>query len=134
MPRCQKVAAVAPSDRLNEVTLESLAELDQRAAEPLLRKLNERFLDSLPKQVAQMCARWAAGETKGALNSAHSLAGASPGVEASAFARATRRISESRSTEMVAEAEAVSRAEVLTLTSWMSLRLPAEAGKSILFA
>ena len=57
MPRCQKIAAVAPSDRLNEVTLESLAELDQRAAEPLLRKLNERFLDSLPQQVAQMCAR-----------------------------------------------------------------------------
>ena len=125
-----EVAAVAPSDLLDEVTLESLAELDQRAAEPFLRKLIERFLASLPQQVLEMQARWAAGEMRAALDSAHSLAGAASAVGASALARATRRISESPSTETVAEAEAASRATVLALTSWMSLHLPAEAGKS----
>jgi len=126
-----EVVAVPLSDLLDEATLESLAELDQRAAEPFLRKLIERFLDGLPQQIAQMQARWAAGEAKPARDSAHSLVGAASAVGARALARAARRISESPSTETVAGAEAVSQATVLALSSWMSRHLPAQAEKSV---
>lgn len=123
--------AAVPSDLLDEVTLESLAKLDQRAAAPFLRKLIERFLEGLPQQVAQMQARWAAGEVTPTLDAAHSLSGAASAVGASALARAMRRISESPSTETVAWAEAVSQATVLALTAWMFRHLSAEVEKSI---
>ena len=125
-----EVVAVALSDILDEVTLASLAELDQRAAEPFLRKLIGRFLDGLPQQVKQMQTRWAAGEAKSALDSAHSLAGAASAVGARALASAMRDISKTPSTETVALAEAVSQATSLALTSWMSRHLPAKTENS----
>ena len=125
-----QVVAVALSDLLDEVTLESLAELDQRAAEPFLRKLIERFLDGLPQQVEQLQTRWAAGEAKSALDSAHSLAGAASAVGARALASAMRDISKTPSTETVALAEAVSQATSLALTAWMSRHLPAKTENS----
>ena len=129
-PPLPDVAPVATGDVLDEATLKSLTELDQRAAAPFLRKLIERFIDGLPQQVAQMQAHWAAGETKPALYSAHSLSGAASSVGAIALARATRRVSESPCNETVAGVEAASHATVLELTSWMLHHLPAEADRS----
>ena len=123
-------AAVVTGEVLDEVTLKSLADLDQRAAAPFLRKLMERFIEGLPTQVAHIKIQWDAGQTKAALYSAHSLAGAASTVGASALARATRRVSESPSSEAVDAVEAVSQATVVALTSWMSGNLPVEAGKS----
>ena len=125
------VATDAASDVLDETTLKSLAEIDQRAAAPFLRRLIERFLDGLPQQVAQLQAQWAAGETKSALYSAHSLAGAASSVGASALARAARRVSESPCIETVAEVEVASQTTILALASWMIHHLPIEAEKSI---
>lgn len=107
---------------LDVVTLDSLAELEQRAAEPFLQRLIDRFVEGLPAQVARLQAEWAADQRDQASATAHSLAGAAAAVGASALARAARNISEAPTGDRVAElAKIVHEAEV-ALAAWSSAR------------
>jgi CheY-like chemotaxis protein/HPt (histidine-containing phosphotransfer) domain-containing protein len=124
----EAVVPVERHDLLDEITLDSLAELDLRASEPFLRRLIEQFLDGLPRQVAQMQSQWEANEGDAIFATAHSLAGAAAAIGGSALARAARRVSEEPSSATVEEAETVSHETATALKSWAARRLPAATG------
>ena len=107
---------------LDEVTLASLSELEQRAPEPFLRRLIERFVDGLPEQIARIQRECAAGKREQTIATAHSLAGAASAVGASALARAARDVCDAPALERVAEMEAMSRATVAALGAWTARR------------
>ncbi len=107
---------------IDETTLESLSELEQRAPEPFLGRLIERFLDSLPGQVKQLQTHWNAGEQQQAAALAHGISGAASAVGASALSHAARRACEESSTEAVAEVGIIAIATTKALNAWSSSR------------
>lgn len=107
---------------LDVVTLDSLAELEQRAAEPFLQRLIDRFVEGLPAHVARLQAEWAAGQRDQVAATAHSMTGAAAAVGASALARAARNISEAPTAERVSELAKIVRETEAALAAWTSRR------------
>jgi signal transduction histidine kinase/DNA-binding NarL/FixJ family response regulator len=107
---------------IDVATLGSLAELDQRAAEPFLQRLVERFNEGLPAQVSQLKVHWDDGSHDQVVLVAHSLAGAAAAVGASALAKAARRVSESPSADGIARIELVASVTTMSLKRWLSQR------------
>lgn len=126
-PPSGAAAADGRSDLLDMVTLDSLSELEQRASEPFLQRLIERFVDGLPAQVAQLQAHWDADERKQAAALAHSLGGAASAVGASALSRVARSVCDEPSAASVAAVTAVSNETILALKAWTSRRPSANA-------
>ena len=104
------------------VTLDSLSELDQRAAAPFLQRLIDRFIEGLPAQVSQLLVHWEAGSHDQVVLVAHSLAGAASAVGAIALSRAARRVSDSPSAEAIARVEFAANATTSSLNAWMLQR------------
>ena len=113
---------MADTDVLDRVTLASLSELDERATEPFLQRLIERFLDGLPAELAQIRAQWAGGKREQTVASAHALAGAASAVGASALAGAARSVCEVPGTERIAEMEVIAHATIGGLSAWVAQR------------
>ncbi len=107
---------------LDLATLESLAEIDARAAAPFLQRLIEQFIDGLPLQMAQIKSYHAATSTKQTRAEAHSLAGAAAAVGGRALARNARDVSERPTPENVAELIGTARATTMALREWMHRR------------
>ena len=120
-------ATLAPTEVLDEATLDSLAELEVRAPEPFLDKLIHRFLDGLPAQIAAIDRACALGDSEDAGATAHSLAGAAAAVGASALARAARGVCDDPIATRVAELDAISRTTATALSAWTSRRSAANA-------
>ncbi len=106
-------------DVLNMATLESLAELDGRAAAPFLRRLVEQFLDGLPSQIAQIAAYHAAQSVEQTRAEAHSLAGAAAAVGGGALGLIAREMSEQPSTERMTRLADTARATTAALRVWL---------------
>ena len=104
---------------LNLATLESLAELDGRAATPFLQRLIDQFVDGLPSQIAQIEAYHAAQSVNQTRAEAHSLAGAAAAVGGSALGRIAREMSEQPSTEKMTLLADTARATTAALRVWM---------------
>lgn len=109
-------------DVIDLVTLDSLSELDQRAAAPFLQRLIDRFIEGLPAQVSQLLVHWEAGSHDQVVLVAHSLAGAASAVGAIALSRAARRVSDSPSAEAIARVEFAANATTSSLNAWMLQR------------
>lgn len=107
---------------LDAAMLDSLATLDQRAPEPFLHRLVNRFLEGLPAQIATIQRAGALGDDEQVEAAAHSLAGAAAAVGARALARAARSVCDDPSTGRDEELEVVSQATASALLAWMSGR------------
>ena len=103
---------------LDQATLNSLAELEKRAAEPFLVRLIDRFLKGLPEDVARVQAEWATDDIEKTEAAAHALAGAAAAVGAGALSRAARRMCDSPEDLHLAEISSVAERTVVALTTW----------------
>ena len=121
-------AAIEGMDVLDEITLDSLAELDARASEPFLRRLIERFLESLPEQVAQLTAEHAEGARAQVAATAHGLTGAASAVGAKHLADAARRMYDAPSAQHMAEIVAIQAVTTTALTAWSARLAAAQTG------
>jgi len=114
---------VPPGELLDHVTLDSLADLEQkRAGDPFVQRLVERFVASVPEDIARMEQAWAAGQRKRASDAAHSLAGAASAVGASALARAARRVNDEPNAIDIKRTVNVANATVVALRRWNNER------------
>lgn len=103
---------------LDQATLNSLAELEKRAAEPFLLRLIDRFLKGLPDDVARVTAEWATEDTEKTEAAAHALAGAAAAVGAGELSRAARRMCDLPEDLHLAELTIVAERTVVALTTW----------------
>ncbi len=81
-----------PAHWLDLATLNSLAALEKRAAEPFLDRLIVRFLKGLPDDVANVRTAWLADDLEATEAASHALAGAAAAVGAGAVSRAAQRM------------------------------------------
>ncbi len=113
------LSATAEADYLlDQATLNSLTELEKRAAEPFLSRLIDRFLKGLPDDVACVRAEWMTGDLETTEAAAHALAGAAAAVGAAALSRAARRMCDSPDDLHMAEITSVAGRTALALTTW----------------
>ena len=112
------IATAEAAYLLDHATLNSLAELDKRAAEPFLTRLIDRFLLGLPDDVARVEAEWAARDMKKTAAAAHALAGAAAAVGASELSRTAARMSDSPDALRLAELAGVVSRTVIALSAW----------------
>jgi two-component system, sensor histidine kinase len=116
------MTAREPDDVLDEVTLDSLAALDQQAPAPFLHKLISRFIDDLPAQIASIQRVGTVGDRAQAAAIAHSLAGAAASVGASALANAARAVCDEPTADRIAELAVISKTTAAALAAWTSRR------------
>lgn len=113
------LSATAEADYLlDQATLDSLADLEKRAAEPFLIRLINRFQTSLPDDVSRVKAAWETGDLEETEAAAHALAGAAAAVGAAALLRAARRMCDSPEDLYMAELSSVAERTVAALTRW----------------
>ncbi len=113
------LSATAEADYLlDHATLNSLFELEKRAAEPFLSRLLDRFLKGLPDDVACVRAEWLTGDLETTEAAAHALAGAAAAVGAAALSRAARRMCDSPDDLHMAEITSVAGRTAMALTAW----------------
>lgn len=105
-------------DLLDHVTLNSLVELDQRAREPFLMRLIDRFLQALPGDVARVEMQWAKRDAVKTAAAAHAMAGAAAAVGASALSRAARSMSDAPSDAALAALMQMSERTRVALAAW----------------
>ena len=103
---------------LDQATLNSLAELEKRAAEPFLVRLIDRFLAGLPDDVARVKTEWLTGDLEKIEAAAHALAGAAASVGAGALARAARRMCDAPEDVHMAELASVGGRTAVALVAW----------------
>jgi signal transduction histidine kinase/CheY-like chemotaxis protein len=126
------VAANEADALLDAQTLDSLAELEQRASNPFLLRLIERFLQSLPDELQQLQGEWAARDKTRTVAVAHALAGAAAAVGASALSRAARRVCDAPGDATVNELVQVSQQSSHALTAWSAAYEKRHAPKATL--
>ena len=103
---------------LDHGTLNSLAELEKRAADPFLVRLIDRFLKGLPEDVARVKAEWLAHDLEKTEAAAHALAGAAAAVGAGALSNAARRMCDAPDDVCMAELASVSERTSEALLTW----------------
>lgn len=103
---------------LDQATLNSLAELEKRAAEPFLVRLIDRFLKSLPEDVTRVKIEWMADNLEQTEAAAHALAGAAAAVGAGALSRAARHMSDSPDDLCMAELTSLAERTRAALVIW----------------
>ena len=81
-------------------------------------RLIDRFLKSLPGDVARVKAEWATEDLEKTEAAAHALAGAAAAVGAAALSRAARRMCDSPEDLYMAEMSSVADRTVVALTRW----------------
>jgi signal transduction histidine kinase/DNA-binding response OmpR family regulator len=114
---------------LDEETLNSLADLESRAAEPFLERLIARFLQGLPDDVAAVRSQWKKGDARATAARAHALAGAASAVGASALARAARSVCDAPDDATIGNMDTVAAATRLALAAWSARRYSGNAGR-----
>ena len=103
---------------LDHGTLNSLVELEKRAAEPFLVRLIDRFLKGLPEDVARVNAEWLADDLEKTEAASHALAGAAAAVGAGALSNAARRMCDAPDEVCMAELASVSERTQAALLIW----------------
>ena len=111
-------AAASDEPLLDHATLNSLAELEQRATEPFLARLIDRFLQGLSDDVARVKTEWAKDDLETTEAAAHALAGAAAAVGAGALSRAARRMCDEPEDTSMTELTRVADQTRVALTSW----------------
>ena len=123
------VEPIVAADVLDTITLDSLAEMDERAATPFLHPLIQRFIDDLPAQIASIQSAQANGDSATAAAEAHRVAGGAAAVGASALATAARAACDEPSAERIKALQISSGTAVDALAAWSSARQRATAQK-----
>ncbi len=117
--KTRELSAKAELDYLlDQTTLNSLRELEKRAAEPFLSRLLDRFLNGLPDDVARVKTAFLNDDLEATEAAAHALAGAAAAVGAGALERAARRMYDSSEELHMTELASVAERTAGALTTW----------------